>query len=276
MSGCGFAVPAKSDIKTWKDMVGKRVAVSPGTPLVEDATLAFLAYGGVTKNDVQQIVVTGMNGAYNSVIDGTIDGAYLPFEGSSAYTMESSPKGLRWLPMDPDDVEGWKRLQVYLPMYAPFISRTGAGCSEENPVVGGGYAMGFFAYRDVSEEIMYLLTKSIYENYDEYKDVSKDLKYWDQALLIDVEKHLFPLHAGAVRYLKEKGLWTPNMDRWQQWREWQEAGRLASWPIVVAQATEKKLKVGSPEFLALWISYIKEKGFYSTPGKAPADWKASN
>jgi hypothetical protein len=66
------------------------------------------------------------------------------------------------------------------------------------------------------------------------------------------------------------------MERWQQWREWQEAGRIESWPIVKAQAVEKKLKIGSPEFLEMWISYLKQKGFYSTPGKVPNDWKAAN
>lgn len=273
MSGTAFAVAARSNITKWEDMKGKRVAVSPGTPLVEDATLAFLAYGGIRKEDVVQTVVTGMGGAYNALIDGSIDGAFMPFEGSSAYTMESSPRGLRWLPMDVNDEAGWKRLQRYLPMYGPFVSKTGAGCSEDKPVVGGGYAIGYFAYRDSSPEIMYLLTKAVYEGYDAYKDVSKDLKYWDQQMLLDNEKQLFALHDGTIRYLKEKGLWTARMERWQAWKVAQEKGRLEAWPKVVALAAEKKIKVGSPQFLETWSTYLRDNQLLSTPGKAPEDWK---
>ena len=273
MSGCGFAVPAKSNIKSWEDMKGKRVAISPGTPLVEDATLAFLAYGGVGKADVKQIVVSGMNGAYSGLLDGTVDGAYLPFEGSAAYNMEGSPRGLRWLPMDPGNEEGWKRLQKYLPMYAPFLSKTGAGCSEERPIVGGGYALGYFAYRDASPDIMFILAKSIYEGYDAYKDISKDLKYWDNKMLLDYEAQFLPLHEGTVRYLKGVGKWTPEMERWQAWKISQETGRLEAWPLVVKTATEKKIKIGSPEFMDLWKAYLQDNNLLSTPGKVPAGWK---
>jgi len=270
IAGCAFAVPASSDIKEWEDMKGKRVAVSPGTPIVADATFAFLAYGGITPDDVVQTVVSGMGGAYNALIDGITDGAFLPFGGSAAYKMEGSPRGLRWLSMDPNNEEGWKRLQKYLPMYGPFISRIGAGCSEENPIVGGGYILGIFAYNDASSDIIYAASKAIYEGYDAYKDVSKDLKYWDQKMLLDYEKQILPMHDGTVRFLKDIGKWTPGMEKWQAWKVKQENGRLEAWLKIVEMAKDKEIEVGSKEFLTMWGEYLWQNGLVSNPGKVPA------
>jgi TRAP transporter TAXI family solute receptor len=271
MAGCAFGVSASSDIKTWKDMKGKRVAVSPGTPIVADATFAFLAYGGITPKDVKQVVVSGMGGAYNALLDGTTDGAFLPFEGSASYKMEGSPKGLRWLPMELDNKEGWKRLQKYLPMYGPFVGKSGAGISEKKPVIGGGYILGFFAYDNADIDVIYLISKAVYNGYEMYKAVSDDLKYWDRGLLLNYEKQILPFHDGTIKFLKEIGKWTPQMEKWQAYKLEQEKKRKLAWSNVVKDAKAKKIKIGSKGFKAMWLNYLWSNNLLSTPGAVPAN-----
>ena len=249
-------------------MKGKKVAETPGTPLTTKATLCFLAFGDITADDVQKVIVSGTSGAYDALIDGTIDGAYMPFEGASSYTLESSPRGLRWLEMNPDDKEGWERLQKLMP-YGPYLSRTGAGCSEENPINGAGYNMGFFLFKDVNPDIAYIISKAVFEGYDYYKDMSKDLVYWDQEMLLNYEKQIFPMHDGTIKYLKEIGKWTPDMEHWQAWKVKQEEGRLNAWPKMLEIAKEKNVKVGSEEFLVMWEEYLWQNDLMSTPSKAP-------
>ncbi len=271
MAGCGFGVSASSDIKTWKDMKGKRVAVAPGTPIVADATFAFLAYGGITPKEVKNVVVSGMGGAFNALLDGVTDGAFLPFEGSASYKMEGSPKGLRWLPMKVDDREGWKRLQKYLPMYGSFIGKSGAGISKDKPVVGGGYILGFFAYDNADIDIIYMISKAVYNGYDMYKTVSADLKYWDHDLLLNYEKQILPYHDGTIRFLKEIGKWTPDMEKWQAYKLEQEKKRKLAWADVVKDAKKKKIKTGSKKFKAMWLDYLWSNNLVSTPGAVPAN-----
>jgi len=270
MGGVGWAVAANSDIKEWADMKGKKVAITPGAPLTTTATLAFLAFGGITSDDVERVVVSGTSGAYNALIDGTLDGAYMPFVGASSYTMEGSPRGLRWLLMDPDNDEGWKRLQKLMP-YGPFLSKNGAGCSEEKPIQGAGYNMGFFSYKDANPDITYIISKAIYEGYDSYKDVSADLKYWDQKLLLSYENQIMPIHDGTVKFLKDIGKWTPEMEKWQAWKVKQETGRLEGWPKVVQMAKDKNIQVGSEEFRAMWLEFLGQNELISTTGKAPTE-----
>jgi len=271
MNGCSFAVADNSDIKEWADMKGKRVAVSPGTPIVADANFAFLAYGSINPDEVVQIVVTGMGGAFEALLNGTVDGQFLPFVGAAATEMEGSPRGIRWLLMDPDNKDGWERLQKYLPMYGPFLSKIGAGCTEEKPVWGGGYLVGLYAYKNENPDIIYAISKAIFEGYDSYKDVTADLKYWDQEMFLNNEKQILPMHDGTVSFFKDIGKWTPEMERWQIWKIKQEEGRLEAWPKVVEMAKDKNIKVGSEEFLVMWKEYLWDNGLVSTPGKAPLD-----
>jgi TRAP transporter TAXI family solute receptor len=249
-------------------MKGKKVAKTPGTPLTTKATLCFLAFGGLTEKDVEQVVVSGTSGAYDALIDGTLDGAYMPFEGASSYTLESSPRGLRWLEMDPNDAEGWARLQKLMP-YGPYLSKTGAGCSEDNPVQGAGYNMGFFLFKDGNPDIAYEISKAIYEGYDYYKDMSADLVYWDEAMLLNYEKQIFPMHEGTVRFLKEIGKWTPDLENWQTWKVKQEEGRINAWPKFLKDTQDKNIQPGSEEFLIMWEEYLWQNDLMSTPSKAP-------
>jgi len=60
---------------------------------------------------------------------------------------------------------------------------------------------------DVDEEVVYLLTKTMFENLDYLKKVHKACNY------IKLENALsglpVPLHPGAVKYFREKGIEIP-------------------------------------------------------------------
>ncbi|MDD3657144.1 MAG: TAXI family TRAP transporter solute-binding subunit [Atribacterota bacterium] len=269
MNGAGFAVAAASDIYEWIDMKGKRIAISPGTPFVAGANHAFLAYGGLKPEDVVEVVVTGMGGAYDAALEGSVDGQFFPFEGAVAYELEASPRGIRWIQSPPDNKEGWARLQRIMPMYGPFLSRTGAGCSEEKPVWGLGYLVGTFAFKDDNPDIIYAINKAIYEGYDDYKDVTEDLKYWDHEMLLNYENNIYPWHEGTVQFLKDVGEWTLEMEKWQAWKVSQENGRIKAWPKVLEMVKEKNIKVGSEEFLNMWKEYLWQNDLMSIPGSLP-------
>ena len=63
--------------------------------------------------------------------------------------------------------------------------------------------------RKVSVEEVYALTKSMVEHYDDYKDGTARSAGW--ALSKQVFEWAVPFHDGAVKYFKEKGVWTAKM-----------------------------------------------------------------
>jgi len=70
---------------------------------------------------------------------------------------------------------------------------------------------------DVSEDLVYQLVKWLDENHALYRDKHAMARFQSlESLRFIVENMAVPLHPGTVRYLREKGLWTPEMERRQQ------------------------------------------------------------
>ncbi|MDC0033298.1 TAXI family TRAP transporter solute-binding subunit [Alphaproteobacteria bacterium] len=65
-----------------------------------------------------------------------------------------------------------------------------------------------------SADTIYQVLKAIYEHHDEWKDVHPIAKRWHVNRAID--NVVQPLHAPAIRYSKEKGIWSAKMEAKQQ------------------------------------------------------------
>jgi hypothetical protein len=77
------------------------------------------------------------------------------------------------------------------------------------------YDIYLIAGSRVSEEAVYQITKALWENYKEFEKVHYLLKDWNQNTFV-TDDPAIPYHPGAVRFYKEKGLWTKQLDQAQQ------------------------------------------------------------
>lgn len=66
----------------------------------------------------------------------------------------------------------------------------------------------FVATPKASDDLAYGLTKAVMENYEEIKDSGPSMSGYklDRQNL----KWVFPIHPGAIKYFKEKGMWGPD------------------------------------------------------------------
>jgi hypothetical protein len=81
-------------------------------------------------------------------------------------------------------------------------------------------------------------------------------------LMILAETDYVPLHDGAVKYMEEKGLWTPayearrqqNIDLFDAWEE--------EWDWAIDKADEQGIKVdpANPEWERFWREYSASTG----------------
>lgn len=73
--------------------------------------------------------------------------------------------------------------------------------------------MGLSVHRDVPEETVYVVVKALVENYDELKTFHPIAKHYNVENTLN--QWTLPFHPGAIKYFKEIGAWTPEMDKKQ-------------------------------------------------------------
>ena len=76
------------------------------------------------------------------------------------------------------------------------------------------YPYSIWAYDSVDADVIYSVVKSMHKGFDIYKDMHKAMPKWNINQAVK-DPSPVPYHEGAIRYYKEAGVWTPEMDKWQ-------------------------------------------------------------
>lgn len=250
----GVFTAADANIKTLKDLKGKRIAYVAGNPSVNVKCDAFLAFAGLTRADVKAITFPTYAAAMSSVAQNQSDASCTTTTPSQVYELEQSPRGIHWLNVPADDTEGWARLKAVAPFFQPFKETVGAGISEKNPAYILAYRYPIMVVRaDADEDTVYSVIKALDETYGMYKDATKVMPRWkleeSGTPAIDV-----PFHPGAIRYLKEKGIWTNEFQNWNDRRLARLNALRAEWPKAIAEGKGKS----DEEFAQIWEQHRKK------------------
>lgn len=210
----GLGVKADSGIKNWADLKGKRIAMGPG--LLSMTVPAFLAYGGLTLKDVKLVSAAGYNAAVDMVQSDAADGCHASAQSPNIKAWESSPYGLRYLPFDQKNKEGWERLSKAAPFMSPVWATSGA-LGEGGPKCLAYYTNTMSSYDTVDENVIYIIVKALIEGRNFYKDIQKpESEDWNFEETLNLEKPIFiPFHSGVIKIAKEMGKWTPENEAWQ-------------------------------------------------------------
>lgn len=247
-SSFGIFTAADADIHTLQDLKGKRFAYVAGNPSINVKCDAFLAFAGLTRDDVDAKMFPTYANAMSSLARNEADASCTTTTPSHVYELEQSPRGIRWLEVPADDQEGWKRLRAVAPFFQPYTETVGAGISKENPVDILAYRYPVLVVRSDSDaDLVYAFTKALDETYDLYKDATSVMPRWDlkQAGVPAADA---PFHEGAIRYLKEKGIWTDEAQAWNDARVKRLNALRDAWQKAVAEGDGKS----DEEFAAIW------------------------
>lgn len=204
----GLAVGVANDIgvKEYKDLKGKRVAWVKGSPSLNVNTEAYLAFGGLTWDDVEKVEFGGFGASWAGMVNGQVDAAFASTSSGKAYEMEASPRGLLWPPVPADDKDGWARMNKIAPFFQPTMATVGATIKKENPAATGAYPYPVLvAYPEQDEDLVYNMTKAMVELFDDYAGKAPGINGW--ALEKQNLKWVVPYHKGAIKFYKEVGKW---------------------------------------------------------------------
>ncbi len=245
-----LATSKKSGIKTVADVKGKRVGWIVGNPAINMQTEAYLAYGGLTRDDVELVEFPGYTASLRGLISGKADVVMAACSSTGSYEIESSPVGLQWIPFPHDNKDGWAKIQDKASFVAPVVVTSGAGIAKGESLEAGTYPCPVVvAYDKQDANIVYWMTKMIAESWEQFKGNIDSGPYWNIDECLQARLAV-PFHDGAVKYFKEVGKWTDELEKRQQY--------LVKRQQVLAAAFEKAnddfLAAGkkSKEFKAFW------------------------
>lgn len=243
----GITVTQESGIKTLADLKGKRFAYSAANPSISVKNDALLAAAGFTRDDVKVVEFPSYADALRSLIEGKADAVGSSSTSAVLYELAESPRGIGWVELDPNDDKIWSAMDKVAPIFAPYKETIGAGLSEDKPANLAAYRYPMVTvYADADAEMTYSFLKAFDETFPDYKDAAPIMKRWaiDQSGTIPQDA---PFHEGAVKYLKEKGVWDDKAQSWNDKRVKQLKALQGSWAKLTA-----KSDMGEDAFQKAW------------------------
>lgn len=264
----GLTVPKGSKFADGHNLKGVRLGYVKGNPSVNVKTDALLAYAGLTRADITPVWFGGYGVMKGARLTGKIDGFLMsPFSGITR-ELEASPDGIEWVQFDPADTAGWDRIKKIAPMYSPKAADIGAGMEKGKPlnIVEFRYPM-MVTYADRSVDDVYAITKAMDEAFDGYKNVNATMPNWNIKLSGRTPADV-AWHEGSVKYLKEKGVWTAEDEKWNQARAARQAKVIDEWNNATDAYNEwraaerkkgNKIKAGKG-WVEYWMAHRKKVG----------------
>jgi TRAP transporter TAXI family solute receptor len=202
-----FWVRKDSDLRTVADLKGRRVpsgwAQQTG---VIPHTIAVLASGGLTYNDVQPVPHVNVVRAAEDFKAGNLDILFFAVGAPKVAEVAAAVGGLRVLKMDPlPDSE--KRMKAVRSEYyystaipAPHV----AGIEQPSPVQTIDVIIGVGSH--VPNEVVYEFVKAMHRNKKGLAEGHPNFNRFDEKAAGKVQPTL-PHHPGAIKYFKEAGIW---------------------------------------------------------------------
>ena len=251
-----------SGIKTLADAKGKRWSYFPSSTstIKMDGYLAFAGYGW---EGVIPVQFPGYAQASSALKEGKVDVSSFSFTSAHAYELESHPKGIHYLEFDPNDKEALARMQKFAPFMSVRLETVGASLSKDKGVYMPYYRYPMITVRtDAGADEVYEFVKKIDEAFPLYKDVYPPNDLWaiEEAGIPPADA---PFHEGAIRYLKEKGVWKPEHDKWNQERIAHLEKVKKLWDecldTIDKMSDQEREKVKGPNFAKYWLDF-RESG----------------
>ncbi len=198
-----FVTPSGSGIEAIADLRGKRVTVGPAGAGFEMFVSPLVEAHGLTFDDFKPLNAI-QSGAVDLLADGSAAAAFLGGAVPTAsITQAASSMEIRLVPFD-DDAK--QRLLADYPFFAPASIPAGTYRGQEDDYHGLNVgSMHLITAQGADEELVYQLTRTIYENRAavvERHPAGKAIQ--PKNVVRDTGT---PFHPGAVRYYREIGIW---------------------------------------------------------------------
>lgn len=200
-----FTVLARKDagVKTFEDFKGKRFNIGnpgSGTQASMDELLAAL---GWKRTDFSLASELKADEQGTALCDNKIDGFYYGVGHPSAAIQDPTTGcGAQLVGIEGAAID---KLVADKPYYAKATIPGGMYANNPNPTNTYGVVSSLVTSANVPDDVVYNLVKAVFENFDEFKKLHPAFANLDQKAMVKNGLSA-PLHPGAEKYYKEKGL----------------------------------------------------------------------
>lgn len=205
LSPHSFLSRTADGIESPADLKGKTIPKITANPSVNLKFDAFLAAGGLTRDDVN-VVEMAYGEQPDALQQGRIDTLYHQVYGANLYEL-ASEMDVSWISLDPDDEEAEKAVTDLSPSLniLPF---DGAPAQEEGEEdYGFVYTLPITTMADTSEDEVYALVSAMADGFPEFENTTVNTPRWNPEEVEDTPREA-PYHPGTIRWLKEHDRWS--------------------------------------------------------------------
>ncbi len=203
-----FRVVAKTEIKNFSDLKGHTVAI--GVKGSGDDLLAKRVLSGYGINDSNtKFQYVGRKDGQAAFTNGQIDAIAYAYGRNNQghlgpiFAARKIGVDVDFVAPDPEKTEAFLKADKTF-----FLDKLGEPVFGRPDLFGIAFYQGMAIRSDLSEELVYKMTKTLYEN---WADVLMSAPWWDAPGEASLESApaitTVPYHPGAVKYYKEKGVW---------------------------------------------------------------------
>ena len=212
----GFLALKSSGMTKVSDIKGKRATLRFGHASAQfmvnvNVLVAGLEVGkDVTATQASSIPV-GAQLLNDGTVDATFGGITVP-----AFRELDAGKGVRFLTHNPPTPEVEEKARAVFPGTVFLRVEPDPGLvGIPEPIWLLGNHTCLISSANIPDDLVYKFTKTIYENRQELVPFSLDFRDWVKEPPASTYAAA-PFHPGAIRYYKEAGLWSEEVEKWNQ------------------------------------------------------------
>jgi len=202
-------------INSIADLKGKVVYIKfKANPMFTEMSKNQLASAGLTYKDLKAVLAfSSIKEAIRGLIEGRVDAILYPVVPGAVMQVNEAKGECKFINLTKKQAQYVvKRMEGY---YIQDIAANDPRFRNKSPVLNAiCYQSAMFTSADEDRGIVYGVTKAILEHTDEFAGSHPSAKYWSlkaRPVSPDV-----PYHEGAIRFYKEKGLWSSQMQAYQE------------------------------------------------------------
>lgn len=195
-----LVVPAKSPIKSFADVKGKKIGIGGPGSTVANSALTFLEYHGVKKGDFKPFYYTyreTVEGIQNGSLDGGFIGGGYPI---AIYTELALQHDVRIVPVDEKILE--KAIKEH-PYFYRNVVKAKSYKGLDTDVTIYGFTTALWTLSTVSDDLVYRMLKNLFDQKEHYYAIHRSAR--DMTAANATKGIPLAFHPGAARYLKEIG-----------------------------------------------------------------------
>jgi uncharacterized protein len=257
-SNSGFFVRGGAPIHCPQD-------IRPGTRIVDPSSFlgvrvydALLAWAGVSRDDIDWVPVGSTQEIVAAVSEGRADIAFAIPTSPTSRAAEESPPGIHWIELNSAaDPDGAARFQAVYPLVHFGVIPNGDVASATG--TWGTESINYLIRRaGDGDDLAYRLADWFDANQPRFAAAHPDNRFRTREILLEGLKHTFiPCHAGLIRYLGERGLWSAAHEK----RQMANRELAARYRQAFAEALEQAATQGvdtaadNPAWINLWSDW---------------------